>query len=376
MNPADSNFTVIKQISLIFLIWVLTINIFALFVGNRLNVMTDSAYWWSGYQTAVDNHTWDLTSYHARWDSEWYLDIAENGYAFLGPEKLSNVVFFPLYPGLMWLASFLFSGNFALAGWILSLIFLFLALCYFYKLIKEFHSEIQPIVPIIFLLIFPTSFFLNAVYTEALFMFLSIASFYYARKNNFLAAGIFGLLASLTRVTGLLLFVPLLWEYFANNGIKSFSLKRFLPIILVPLGTAGFFLFHYIRYGDFLLFLKIQAWWGRSFELNKDHFQTLTHPATVNLITDSLFVIFAVVTMYVAFRRIRASYGLYMLVTLIVALSTGTFMSIGRYILVLFPMYIVIASTKNQYIHKAYSFASILFLAMYTMLFVTGYWAG
>jgi len=76
------------------------------------------------------------------------------------------------------------------------------------------------------------------------------------------------------------------------------------------------------------------------------------------------------------FRKIRTSYGLYMLATIAVALNTGTFMSIGRYILVLFPIYILIASIKNEYLQKSWMFLSILLLSMNIILFVSNYWAG
>jgi len=76
------------------------------------------------------------------------------------------------------------------------------------------------------------------------------------------------------------------------------------------------------------------------------------------------------------FKKLRVSYGLYMVATVAIALSSGTFMSIGRYILTLFPIYILLASTKNQTARQAWAFISILFLAMYTILFVNNYWAG
>ncbi|MDD5050666.1 MAG: hypothetical protein PHV93_02915, partial [Candidatus Pacebacteria bacterium] len=70
------------------------------------------------------------------------------------------------------------------------------------------------------------------------------------------------------------------------------------------------------------------------------------------------------------------SYGLYMLATVLVSLSTGTFMSIGRYILVLFPIFIWLASVKNTYVKQTYIFVVTLLLAMNIILFVNGYWAG
>lgn len=367
-----------KKIIIIFFLWVLIINIFALFALNRFNLKGDTAYTWIDPSKFYQEQRWEPIPLHARWDSFWYLDIAQNGYSFKGVEKLSNIVFFPLYPLLIRTGTFLTSGNFVLAGWILSIIFLFLALLYLFKLVKEFHPEINPYFPILFLLIFPTAFFLNAIYTESLFLFLSLATFYYGLKKKFLWAGTFGFFAALTRITGILLFIPLIWEYFKSH---NFSLARalnlkLLPLFLIPAGTLSFFLYHYLRFNDLFLFLKVEGWWGRAFQLNKGHFLLFSNPAIVNFIIDVLFVVFILLVTYFVFKKLRISYGLYMLATIAVMLSTGTLMSIGRYILVLFPIYILVASIKNQYLQQAWIFLSILLLALNIILFVNNYWAG
>lgn len=367
-----------KKIIIIFLLWILIINIFATLAFNRFNLNGDTAYTWIDSTKFYQEKSWNPILLHAQWDSFWYLDIAENGYTFKGAKELSNIVFFPIYPFLIKILSFLTVGNFILAGWILSSFFLLLALFYFFKLVKEFHPEINPYLPILILLIFPTAFFLNAIYTESLFLFLSLATFYYGFKKKFLWAGVFGIFASLTRVTGVLLFIPLAWEYLRNhnfNPLHFFKLKV-LPIFLIPIGTLGFFLFHYFKFGDFFLFFKVESWWGRSFNLNKDHFVFLENSAIVNFCVDVFFVIFILVLTYFVFKKLRISYGLYMLSTIVIALTSGTLMSIGRYILVLFPIYILIASIKNEYLQKSWVFISILLLSINIILFVNSYWAG
>lgn len=365
-----------KRVVVLFILWIVIANFFAVLALNRFNLKGDTAYTWIDPNQFSQNQQWNLISLHARWDSFWYLDIAQNGYIFNGAGKLSNIVFFPLYPLLIKATSILFGGNPIFAGWILSTIFLLLALIYFSKLIKEFHGGISSQLPLLFLLIFPTAFFLNAIYTESLFLFLSVATFYYALKKNFILAGVFGFFASLTRITGLLLFIPLIWEYFKNYKFNQPLSKNFLSIFLVPLGTFSFFLFHYFKFGDFFLFLKVENWWGRAFNFNRDHFLLLTNPAVANFLIDVLFVVFAVAATFFVFKKLRTSYGLYMAATLFVALSTGTLMSIGRYILVLFPAYILMASVKNHYLEFAYIFLSTLLLAMNVILFVNNYWAG
>ena len=369
----------IKKILIIFFLWLFIINIFALLSLNRFNLKSDTAYEWINPTEFFQDQKWSLTSIHDRWDSAWYLDIAENGYSLEYNEwGLHNIVFFPLYPLLIKMVSLLTAGNFVLAGWALSTLFLLLSLFYLFKLVKEFHYEINPYSPIIFLLIFPTAFFLNAVYTESLFLFLSLATFYYALKKKFIHAGIFGLLASLTRVTGILLFIPLIWEYFKNYNfkLKSVFSPKILPVFLIPLGTIGFFLYHYFKFGNFFLFFEIQKNWGRTFSIQEKHFDFFSNPSIVNFILDTFFILFILIIIYFVFKRLRTSYALYMLAVTAVALRTGTFMSIGRYILVLFPVYILLASIKNQYLRQTWIFTSILLLALYTILFANNYWAG
>ena len=360
-----------KKTIFFLLFWFLLVNFFALLVANRFNLRGDTAYGWIDPKNTPQEHTWNPVALHARWDSFWYQDIAEKGYYLQRNNTLSNVVFFPVYPLLMRVAAPVVGGDVILAGWLLSALALVGAVVVFYKLIREFHPEIDPETAIFYLLIFPTAFFLNAVYTESLFLFLSLLTFYYARKGKFAAAGAIGMLAALTRITGVLLFIPVAWEYFKRHGYRIPW-----PAFLIPLGTFLFFIYHYFAFGDPLLFFRVESAWGRAFQFNREHFLLFSHPAAVNFFLDIAFSAFAIFSAYHVFRRGWTSYGLYILATLAVALSSGTFMSIGRYIMVLFPIYIALASIKSRHFEKIYTVASILLLALNITLFVNWYWAG
>lgn len=367
-----------KKVAILFAIWMIVINVFAVIGLNRLNLKGDTAYDWIDPNGFRQEQQWGPVSLRAQWDSFWYTDIAENGYSFKGWGELSNIVFFPVYPLLLKIVSTVMLGNVVLAGWMVSAAFLLLALYYLFRLVKEFHPELDPYLPIVFLLIFPTAFFFNAVYTESTFLFFSVVTFYYALKKNFLAAGVFGLCAALTRVTGVLLFTPVLFE-FAKD--RNFDARRIfnvqvLPIFLIPVGLISFFLYHYLKFGNFLLFFKVESWWGRTFTVNESHFSLSSNPAIANLLLDVMFVAIGVVSIYYMFKRLRTSYALYTIATMIVALGTGTLMSIGRYISVLFPIYLFAASIKNKYVQQCWILVSILLLGLYTILFVNGYWAG
>ena len=149
-----------------------------------------------------------------RCDTLWYTRIAMQGYA----QGDGTTVFFPLYPILTRLVGKVLWDNYLLGGIIVSNMAYFLALVYLYKLTQlEFDSQVAART-VVYLSVFPTAFFLLAAYTESLFLLFAVAAFYYARKGNWLAASVTGLLAALTKQLGLLLLLPLLYEYLAQSS--------------------------------------------------------------------------------------------------------------------------------------------------------------
>ena len=364
-----------KKVLIIFFAWFLAINVFAVLVNNRVNLKPDTSYPWINPSYTFQTQGWDLKSIHSRWDSYWYNDIAKNGYSVKGEGQLSNIVFFPLYPFLMAAFAIFLGGNLILAGWLISSFFILMSSIYLYKIVKEFHPDADPVFAVLLLLIFPTAFFFNAVYTESTFLFFSLAAFYHTLKKQYLLSSIFGFFGALTRITGLLLFLPIVYEYIKEHGKKFLKITLF-EFLLIPAGTFLFFFYHYFKFKDLFLFLKVEKLWGRGFNLNLEQYKFLTNPAVANLSLDLFFLVFVLGAAFFVFKRLRASYGIYMLTTIFVALSSGTTMSIGRYVLILFPIYILGATIKNEAYRYIWIMVSVLLLGLYTLLFVTHYWAG
>lgn len=365
-----------KKIIIIFLIWIITVNLFALLTLNRFNLKADTAYFWIP-QNYYQEQGLNFNTIHAQWDSFWILDIVRKSYYLRETEAIANVVFFPTYPFLIKIGTFLIHDD-IFVGWLISVFSLFFALIFIKKLIKEFFPEIDYLETIIFLLIFPTAYFFNAVYTESLFLLLSVATIYYAKKDQKYLVASLGFLAALTRVTGVLLFIPVVWYLLEKNkfNFKQIIKAKNLYIFAIPLGLFSFFLFHYLKFDNFLLFFDIESAWGRSFKINKDHFISSNPVAITNLILDSSFVIFALIMTFFTWKKIDKGLAMYMFATILVAISTGTLMSIGRYILTLFPMYMIGASMKNIYEKFAWLLFSCMLFTLYTILFVNHYWAG
>ena len=358
-------------------VWLIIVNTFALIAFNRLNLAPDTAFEWMSAGTVRPvQPSWNVIDLHNRWDAHWYLDIAQNGYYLRDEKEIANVVFFPLYPLLVRMLGPLAGGNLVLAGWILSSLFLGLAVCRLTRLTQEFHPEIDPLLPATFLLVFPAAFFLNAVYSESLFLFLSLSTVLCALRRNFLLASVCAALASATRIAGVFLFVLLLVEFLQANGWRALLTRRAWPLALAPAGALAFFVFHWIAFGDFFLYLKAQRLYGRDFKMEAMDYAIRNNPDLVNTGYDLAFTAIAILLGIVALRRLRTSYGVYMLVSLGVALSSGTDLGVSRYSMVLFPIYFIAAGIRSSVGRSAWLFGSALLLALNIICFVNHYWAG
>ena len=327
-----------------------------------------------------------------RGDTLWYTRIAMRGYA----QGDGTTVFFPLYPVLMRLVGKVFWGNYLWGGIIVSSAAYFLALIALYKLTRlEFDSDAAART-VVYLSVFPTAFFLLGVYTESPFLLFAISAFYYARKGNWLAASIMGLLAALTKQLGLLLLLPLLYEYLAEREFAIRSIRRdVLLLCLIPIGTLAFMLFRHLYVGEPLLTETYRLRWavnvswpwsniadslaaifntGRFLALNPE--DTLLRRIFYNsfdLVCVGLFLSLAIVS----FRRLRLSYGLYMVSVLFVVLIQNfrppyPIAALPRYVLVLFPGFMVLgAMVKNKTLHWAMVTFSTMLLALFTAMFAT-----
>jgi hypothetical protein len=357
--------------------WLVVINLFALTAFNRLNLAPDTSMDWMSPQTVTPvQPSWNVIDLHSRWDSYWYLDIAQKGYELRGEKDQANVVFFPLYPILVHLTGLAIGGNLVLAGWMVSSIFLLLAVWMLIRLTQEFHPDIHPLLPAVFLLVYPAAFFLNAVYSESLFLFLSLAMVFWARRSNFWLAGTFAGLASATRIAGVFLFVLLLAEFIQANGWRGLFTRRVWPLALAPAGILAFFIHHWIAFGDFFLYLRVQRAYGRDFEMEASDFAIRSSPDLVVTALDWFFIAAAIIIGIVALLRLRRSYGVYMLVSLGIALASGSFLGAARYSMVLFPIHLIGAGIRSRVGRGAWLFGSTLLLALNIICFVNHYWAG
>ncbi len=198
-------------------------------------------------------------SYWAHWDGAWFSEIATGGYSELDP---ASTAFFPLYPMLM-RPGMVFGGGPALWGVVISLLATPFALFFLYRIAQRLYDLRAARAATLALAFFPTSFFLNAVYSEALFLALSTGAVWAALvRRNLLLAGVFGALAAATRNLGVILLLPLFLEWLRHR--RAFGLRGLAGAALVPTGFLAYAGFLWARFEDPFVSAREQGeHWGR-----------------------------------------------------------------------------------------------------------------
>ncbi len=325
-----------------------------------------------------------------RWDSGQYTHIATVGY-----DKHWTFAFFPLFPLLEKGVSFLTHDPF-IAGLLISNIAGLGMLIVLYRLVeKDFDAE-YAYRTALYLSVFPTAFFFAAAYNETLFLFLTLLSFYYMRQANWWLAGLFGFLATLTRLAGLILLLPFCYEYIRQ---QRFNLRtiRFdsLTGALIPAGLGIYSLYCYFQFQDALAFLHAQSTWHRQLQAPWQAFfdalslirqnKILSFVSIHNVLDLSacLFILILLVLCFVGpwkFSRDHWVYsiyavGIYLLFQVFPGTGTVPLASYSRFMLEVFPAFIVLAAIgKKRHLNLYYLTVSLTLLSFLLLQFLTGRW--
>jgi hypothetical protein len=332
----------------------------------------------------------------ARWDSEWYLLIAERGYDVgsmrtqfgLGTDPMGTAGFLPLYPVLIRAVSPILGG--VGAGVLVSNLALFASLFLLHRLVRDELSgevgELAATVACAALLVHPSSLFLSAVYSESLFLALSLGVFLCARRGRFAAAGVIGGLAALTRPFGVLLVIPVVWEWWEHRRTPSASTTPWWSVgwaALIPGALGTYMLFCQVTFGDALALLHRQQRWRGGLSGPWQAFVRWweagptahgSHGSTFELVV----AVSCIVGLVVMARRLRLSYTLYTAAAMTVALGS-TLWSFSRLSLTLFPFFMLIGVLwveGRRCVPVLYAFGGATASGLLMALFANWWWAG
>ena len=322
--------------------------------------------------TSLTHDLGAFTDVWARWDSVWFLRIAEHGY--VSPVH-ADAAFYPLYPTLIAGLGFVLGDHYVLAGVLISLAASLGAFLLLHRLAEERLGAEGARRAVLYLAVFPMSLFLIAVYTESLFLLLTILAFLAAERGKWLGAWTATALAIITRAVGLALVPALLviaW--------RSRDRRRAIAGILLPAAVFALYpVYLDWRTGDGWSFLHSQGLWHRHFSragplggiwdglragwagIEQLASGSHTHrywtavpladsdpirTAVINLSALAFLVLFVYLTV-VAWRRFGTPYGLFAAVSLAVPLSAPSskwpLLSMPRFGLAIFPIFLALA---------------------------------
>jgi hypothetical protein len=325
----------------------------------------------------------------AHWDGVWYIKIASNGYA--GND--GSVAFFPLYPLLVRWLGIAFHNNLVLSGLLISWVCYFVAMWLLYRLVARDFGDRIAYRSVWFISIFPTAFYWQAVYSESVFLMLSIACIMWAREERWKLAGVAGLLAVLTRSAGFLLLVPMIVCYFEQRGWDRRRIDaQSASLLMVVEGLMVWMAYLSLGFGRPLLFAEVQDQWRRSLavptaaiwrglrsaqqglrQLLSRQTRHLYWPAPspgaasslawANIVNLSALAV-AVPAIWYGLRRLPAAYSAFAIATvgypLLFPARYQPLLSMPRFVLVAFPLFVSIALFTDKR-PRAHVVISLLF---------------
>lgn len=373
----------ILKIILAFSIWRIILFVIAFIAIYAISEFGNRFPYWNMILTTTGLPSWIWG--FGNFDGVHYLRIVTMGYE----SSQYTQAFFPAYPLFIKLIT-LYSGNYLISLISTNIIFL-ISLIILYKLIEIDFSKKIALYSVFLLIIFPTSFYFGSIYSESLFLFFTVSFIYLLRKKNYLAAGVYGLLACSTRILGLWLIpiylLEIYFEYRNKNIGKEVAIKIILGCLLIPVGLLLYMLYLGFNFNDFILFLNSQP----AFGAERSSFPIVSTPQVFfryikillsvpvnsliffNAILEFIFTLFSLILLIVSFRKIRFSYWLFSMGCWITPTLTGTFSSMPRYILMMFLLLPVLANFPKKY----FILLSLLFIILgmiLTGLFTRGYW--
>lgn len=304
-----------------------------------------------------------------RWDTVYFVRIAGAGYSALD----GTTTFHPLFP---WLARPLTLVGLApvVALLLVSSSATLAVYLVFERLALLDQDRGRARIATLSFAFWPASFVLYLPYTESLWLLFAGLGFLYARQGRWWLAGVAGGLATLTRQQGLFLLVPLAWELLATEsyGFKQ-ALARWrswLSFLLIPFAYLGWVLYRVLGvdhvkpdFSSFNSLISSTLLSQGSHIVVKDHgfiwpwkavYLAVERAVSINYVNpwmDLLLGFIFLLLIVLAWREMRASYRVYVVLIAVVSFSFhtgmtptgGAYLSLPRHLLLAFPVFIGLA---------------------------------
>ena len=348
---------------------------------------------------------WDVPFFVERFagfDGLHYIKIALEGY------ERNATAFLPVFPLLMRFGTLLTGLSPIIVGMSISITALFITLMLLPRYLKLLDINSQQIYwTLLFFLFFPTSFFLQGVYTEGVFIVLLVATLYASKKKNYVLTALFGYFMGLTRITGFflasLLFLEIIEQVkftrdiprYIQSIIKSLSVPKVLATIAPLLGFGTFMAYLWLTTGDPLRLAHSQV------DFNQNRSTSFVFPlqvvwrylkifytadwnfqyfiATVEFVLTSMVVLILSYDAWQIYKKrythlfTRAGLTIFAWMSILLPISTGTLLSMPRFILPLLTVFIILAELPKKWVKASILIFFLILHAVLLMAFIQGY---
>ena len=345
-----------------------------LFVEFNLTQFLDAYARWP--QTKIP----DLSSRFSTWDAAHYLILSRDGYI----AGSHSCAFYPLWPIAIRAASHLTFGSVLLAGLLLANGLSLAALWFFYRVVARAYGQSIGGKSLILLLAFPGALFFAFPYTESLYLLLVMAFFWELESERYFWPCVLGFLMPLTKAIGVFIVIPWAWHLWQKRKPLAYWLLLATPVV----GYAAYFALMWANTGNAFEGFDAQKAYPYSPSI-KNMFNVagftdaFVHFSSLDGMMDSaldrgFFVLLLVLLPFI--YRLNKTWFFYTLPVGIVPALTSYFMSYRRYIMICFPVFMVLArlfdTTNSRWVFWYYVIllAAVQFWAV--TRFVNFYWAG
>ena len=312
-------------------------------------------------------------------DSPHYLYLAQNGYQRSG-EQSNLIVFYPLYPLLLRLLGALAGGRYALCGMVLSqLCFGGAAVC-----LRALAGRRLPAggarCAAAALLLYPFAFFAFGVYTEGLFLLLSLAALYLLETRRWGAAGVAAALAALCRTQGLALLFAALFAVLAAPRRERRG--GWAAVLGAPAGYGAYLCLNWAVQGDFFRYLYHQSvapwyqhaqWFGAN--LVQQFGMAQDYPGLARFIYIPQLVLYFVGLAALAFllwRGTAPAAGIYALAYFGMSYLSSWLISGGRYLFGCVGLFLALGSVRRPALRAALLAGEGALFLLYAVYYMQG----
>jgi hypothetical protein len=301
-------------------------------------------------------------------DGIYYLGIAAEGY-HLAPvrDAYYDWVFFPLYPAVVRAVSMVTLGDVAVAGVLVSNVAFFAALLALYALSVRHLGHETAVRAVGFVALAPGAVAFTMAYSDSLFLLLAIGAFLTAERGRWPLTGLLYGLASLSRLPGVLLGVPLLLLALREASGPRW---RALPWLAAgPIALAAFAAWQGVALGDPLAFIRAQAAWAIAPALGDG-----TTPARLDLlpmllIATLLFYTFLLV--YMRPDRIPLAHAAVAILALLTVIASLRLQSVARYVAVAWPFAWLLANRQAAWFRETWPYITAGLFTLHALLHFT-----